>query len=205
MQGPISGLALAAYPTQDSDNRPAHPRVRRHIGTGPRPIMVTHPARTTRRRIARTLHRGRSMKRTTLVFTSFFALILSVAAFGIGATVDTPRTLMSPLDFSQGKKAIEAEARVALAKCRVQDNSARELCKAEVRAEERIKKADLQARYHGTVAAADQAREARAKARYELAKVRCTTGKAEERSECLTAARSERGRAAVGERLASST
>ena len=46
------------------------------------------------------------------------------------------------------------------------------ICRAEARAEERVKKADLQARYLGTVAAAGDARLARTKAAYDVAKIR---------------------------------
>jgi hypothetical protein len=125
------------------------------------------------------------MKPNTVFLTSSFAIFLSVAALGIGAAVDTPRTLMSRADYSDGKKAIEAETRVALARCRESEGPAKNICKAEARAAERVKRADLQARYLGTVAAADEARAARAKAADDVAQARCGFRQGDKRAECL--------------------
>jgi hypothetical protein len=143
------------------------------------------------------------MKRSTVFLTSSLAILLSVAALGIGAAVDMPRTLMSRADYSDGKKAIEAESRVALASCRDAEGSAKDICKAEARAEERVKKADLHARYLGTVAAADDARAARTKAAYDVAKARCGIRKGDERTECLSSARQDKGKALSDAKLAS--
>ena len=134
------------------------------------------------------------MNRNTFYVTTFLALSLSVAALGIGAAVDTPRTLMSRADYSQARKAIEGETRVVFARCRTESGSARDICKAEVRADERVKLADLSARYHGTVAAAEDSRQARVKARFDLARARCSSQAGEARVECLRTAREDRGR-----------
>lgn len=144
------------------------------------------------------------MKRTTLYVASSLAVLLSVAAIGIGAAVDTPRTLMSRADYNEARTAIELHSRVALARCREADGSARDLCKAEARAEEKLKKADLQARYHGTVAAAADAKQARAKALYEVAKVRCGL-ETDSRASCLRTARDSQARALVDSKLAAAT
>lgn len=143
------------------------------------------------------------MKRTTVYLTSALGLFLGAAAFGIGAAVDTPRTLMSPAVFTQHKKAIEAETRVAFASCRTQAGSARDICKAEARAEERIKIAELQSRYHGTVAALEDARQARVKASFDVARARCGTQMGEARVDCLRSAREDRTRALADSKLAS--
>ena len=144
------------------------------------------------------------MKRTKLFVTSFIALFLvSIAAFGIGAAVDTPRTLMSPADFSTAKKMIESESRVALGRCRDLQGSGKDVCKAEVRAEERVKKSDLTARYHGTVMAAGEARQVRVKASYDVARARCTTRSGEERIDCLRAARDDKNKSLADAKLAS--
>ncbi len=135
------------------------------------------------------------MKRNTVYVTAFFAVFLSVAALGIGAAVDTPRTLMSRADYSQARKAIESETRTVFATCRNESGAARDVCKAEARAAESMRLADLSARYHGTVAAAEDSRLARVKARFELAKARCGSQSGEARAECLRSAREDRGRA----------
>ena len=139
----------------------------------------------------------------TLFMTVFLAALVSLGAIGIGAAVDSPRTLMSPIDFAAGKRAIEAETRLALARCRDVATADRDTCKAEVRGDERVKKAELNARYHGTVSARDEVRLARAKALYDVAKARCGSRTGEARVECLRAAREDRNKSLAVARLAS--
>lgn len=143
------------------------------------------------------------MKRTTMYVSLAGALMFSAAAFGISSAVDSPRTLMSRADYSVARKSIESETRIALGHCRAVDGAPRDVCKAEVRAEERIKRADLDARYHGTVSAAADARLARAKAQYDIAKAKCGVYGSEQKVECLQSARAEKARALADAKLAS--
>lgn len=145
------------------------------------------------------------MKRTTLFATLAGALLISATAYGISAAVDSPRSLMAPTDYSIAKKAIESDARAAIAKCRDIDGQARDVCKAEARAEEHVRKADLEAQYRGTVAAAAEARLARAKAHYDVAKVRCGDQRGEDKLSCLRSARADKAKALEAAKLASST
>ena len=205
-QGPVSRPALGVYPTHASDKTASQFRSRRQIGTGSRSIIVTDPARVATRRTARpiAIQRGRpAMKRTNVYLTSFLAVFLSAAALGIGATVDTPPTLMSRADYAKGKQAIEAETRVAFARCRGETGTARDICKAEVRGEERVKIADLQARYRGTVDSAEDARLMRAKVQFDVARARCGSRSGEARIDCLRSAREDRTRALEQAKLAS--
>ena len=121
--------------------------------------------------------------------------MVRATAFGISAAVDSPRSLMSPVDYSAAKRAIESVAHTAIAKCREQEGQARDVCKAEVRADERVRKADLEAQYRGTVASAADARVARAKASYEVAKARCSDQRGEEKVTCLRSARADKAKA----------
>ena len=143
------------------------------------------------------------MKTTTLVATLTAALLLSAAAYGISAVVDSPRTLMSPDDYSTAKRAIEADARAALSRCLGPDLDGREVCKAEARADEAVRKADLEASYRGTVGAAAEARLTRAKAKYEVARARCAGEPRESKLSCLRAARDEKTRALAAAKVAS--
>jgi hypothetical protein len=211
-QGPVARPALVVRaaarraPTHDSDNAPPALRRRRQIGAGNRSIIVTRPARHAARRLAAPtmLTRRNTMKRSKLMLTSFLGMLfVSLAAVGINAAVDTPRTLMSPADYKVAKNAIEAQARATLARCRGVQGVEREVCKAETRAEERVKKADLAARYHGTVMAADEARQSRVKAHYEVAKARCSGRMGEDKLDCLRAARDDRNKSLAVARLAS--
>lgn len=143
------------------------------------------------------------MKRTTTYVSLAGALLFSAAAFGISSAIDTPRTLMSRADYTVAKQAIESESRVSAGRCRDLEGAARDVCKAEVRGEERIKKADLDARYHGTVTAAADARLARAKAEYDVAKAKCGIYGTEQKAQCLTSARTAKTRAFADAKLAS--
>ena len=143
------------------------------------------------------------MKRTTLLATLAGALLVSATAFGISAAVDSPRSLMSPSDFSTAKKSIESDGRIAVAKCRDLEGQSRDVCKAEARADELVRKADLEAQYRGTVMAATDARLARAKASYEVAKARCGNERGEDKLSCLRSARAEKAKALEAAKLAS--
>jgi hypothetical protein len=137
------------------------------------------------------------MKRATVYVTSFLAVAMSVAALGIGASMDMPRTLMSPVSYEQLKREIEADTRLLLGRCREGDTMARELCRAEARSAERVRKAELHASYYGTVAAQQEVRLARVRAAYDVARTRCGAQPGEARIDCLRAARAERERLLV--------
>ena len=79
----------------------------------------------------------------------------------------------------------------------------RDVCKAEARADELVRKADLEAQYRGTVMAATDARLARAKASFEVAKARCGTERGEDKLSCLRSARAEKAKALEAAKLAS--
>jgi hypothetical protein len=175
----------------------ARVRARRQIGFGSRAIIETDPAHATRRRnVTKPKPKARRMKNTTLFATLAGALLVSATAFGISAAVDSPRSLMAPSDYSVAKKAIESDVHAAMSKCRDQDGRSRDICKAEARADEMVRKADLEAKYRGTVVAGADARLARAKAQYEVAKTRCAEERSADRLSCLRAARAEKAKLA---------
>ena len=134
------------------------------------------------------------MKRTTLFVTLLLAVTASVAGMGISATVDTPRTLMSRDDYRDAMRGIESGTREALGQCRSVEGGARELCKAQARADERVRKAELQARYYGTVSASEDVEVARVKAKYDVARAKCGVRAVDERLGCLREAREGRAR-----------
>jgi len=131
------------------------------------------------------------------------ALLLVAAAFGINAAMDTPRTLMAPGDHERGLRDIESRTRVALGACRALAETAREICRASARAQDRVAKAELDARYFGTVSAAANARMVRARARFDVARVECMAGADASRPGCLAAARADQEKALA--KLASAT
>ena len=147
----------------------------------------------------------RGLKRTTFYAALVGAFLVSAAAMGISAAVDSPRSLMSPVDYAEAKRTIESDGRLAYARCREDDTQVRDVCRAEARADERVHKAELEARYRGTVAAAADAKLVRAKARYDVARVRCATEHGEDRLACLRSARAEKAKALTEAKLAAAT
>ena len=137
----------------------------------------------------------KSVKRSTLYAVLVGAFIVSAGAMGVSFAVDSPRSLMDRNEYAQSKKAIEADARLNLSKCRDVEGAARELCRAEARADERIRKAELEASYRGTVAAAEDAKLERAKARYDIARAKCSDQHGDDKLGCLKAARAEKAKA----------
>jgi len=122
-------------------------------------------------------------------------LVAVVAAAGIGATFDSPRSLMTRQDYAQARAVVETQTRNAFAHCRALEGRERQLCRAHARGDGRVRKAELESRYRGTVEAAADGRLAKARAAFELARVRCNDRAGEEKSSCLSAARAERSRA----------
>lgn len=141
------------------------------------------------------------VKLRTLPLALGLAVALAVAALGIDAAVDSPHTLMSRDDFQRAEVLIEAEVRRDMEDCRAGPGATRELCRAGVRADERVRKADLVAQYHGTVDSAREARLARVSGDYDIASTKCAVHAAGPRGDCLQAAREESVRAAAQARL----
>ena len=161
VQGPIPGSALFL------------PRRRRPIGLGARPVVATSPARVATPRLTKPQPRKSPVKKTFVYRTTMFVIALGGAALGIGATLDAPRTLMSPAQHIQARRAIDAETSLALARCRDAVGVQKDICKAAARAEDRVKKAELDARYYGTVQAQQDIWAARVRGLYEIARASC--------------------------------
>ena len=208
-QGPVLGPALfvPSHRTKPLARArhgvPAARVSRRPIGLGPRAILVTNPACKATPRAVRAKPVVRRPARRTPLYVGFMAsLLFSAAAFGLSFAVDSPRTLMSRADYAAARQAIDAESRAALGQCRGVEAEAREICRAEARAAERIHRAELDARYRGTVAAAADVRVARAKAGFEVARARCNVLDSAQRGHCLELARTAEAKAVAAARPA---
>lgn len=132
------------------------------------------------------------------------AFLVSAAAFGMGRALEPQRSLISPGEYGDAKETIGAQARTAQELCREQQGKSADLCKAAARANEYVLRAELEALYRGTVAAAAQARLARAVAQYDIAKVICAGQHGQEKFSCLIAARAGRAKAVAEATLVSS-
>jgi len=210
-QGPIPGSALfVSVPRRDAKvrtrtaARTTRIAARRPIGIGPRAILVTNPACKATRRTARVRPVApRVARRTWLYAGCLGSLLFSAAAFGLSFAVDTPRTLMARSDYVTAREAIAAQARAETGQCRELPPSARDICRAETRANERMRRAELDARYHGTVASAAEVQRVAAKARFDVSRARCNALDAQGRVDCLRSARAEESRALAAARPAS--
>ena len=145
------------------------------------------------------------MKRTTIYASLTAALLVSATAWGISAAVDSPRSLMAPSDYNAARSAIESDTRAAAARCRDEGSQSREVCKTQARAEERVRKAELEARYRGTVAAAENVKIEKAKARFDIARVKCASERAEHKISCIRSAREEKSRELNEAKVAAAT
>ncbi len=119
------------------------------------------------------------------------ALVMGALTIGLDATLDSPRTLMSPGDYALERAAIGADTRAAITHCRGSAVPLRALCRAEAYARDRIAKADLEARYYGTDQAAHRAHDARVRARQQLARARCAASADAGRRGCIASTGAE--------------
>jgi hypothetical protein len=142
------------------------------------------------------------MNRATFVLTLAGSLIFGAAAFGLDAAMDNTRSLMSRPDHDRALTGIERTTRAALAQCRGGAESVRELCRTRARAEDRIARADLDARYYGTVEAEANATLVRARARFEVARSECFAEPNDDRSHCLSEARNGEAKAIASAHVA---
>jgi hypothetical protein len=67
---------------------------------------------------------------------------------------------------------LDGEMRFAVGECRRLHEDARAICRVQARADDRIRRAELEARYRGTVASQRDIEQARARARHEVGRAR---------------------------------
>jgi len=173
----------------------SRPALRQPIGLGRRPIARTNPARVKRPRVARRAPPRVARSRMPLYGSILGLLVASVAAVGIGASLESPRSLMTRQDYADARQVMDSQTRSALAQCRPLEGAAKTLCRATANADERIRRAELEARYRGTVESESEVRLAKVRAAFDVARARCNERMGEARSVCLTSARTERARA----------
>jgi hypothetical protein len=132
--------------------------------------------------------------RVTPVLLAAGGLLLSATALaiGIGAAFDRPATLMSPIDYRLAKASIESDAHIALDKCLMLEGTVLGICRAEAQADERTHRAMLEARYLGTVEAAESAQQVKADAAYEIAAAKCDGHEGKARLACLKTAQADK-------------
>lgn len=135
------------------------------------------------------------MKRAILVALGTGAVITSAAAIGItAALVPTPQA-MTREQYDAALHRLEAARARAQARCDALDGGDAGLCLAQLRADDRVQSADLEAAYRQTEQTARDAQRARIDARYELDRARCDALKGFQKDRCLISAHANKGRA----------
>jgi hypothetical protein len=112
----------------------------------------------------------------------------------------TDRKLKSAED-----ERIEAEYKADKAKCDAMKGNAKDVCEKEAKGKEKVAKAELDARANPSERNQRKVDEAKAEARYEVAKERCDDMKGKEKNACEKEAKAEhdRAKAAMSKRNAS--
>jgi len=100
---------------------------------------------------------------------------------------------------------IEAEYKADKAKCGTMSGNAKDVCEKEAKGKEKVAKAELDARANPSERSQRKVEEAKAEARYEVAKERCDDMKGNEKSACEKEAKAdhERAKASMTKRTAS--
>lgn len=125
------------------------------------------------------------MKRSTL-FANLGAVILAVGTLAFAAVDSRPRaTLMAPIDYERGLKEIDADVRVSMVVCKRLSGYEKKVCHAEIAAEKKVRLADLEARYRGTVEAQHTARITHVEAQFDVDRERCEAFTDDGRDRCL--------------------
>ncbi|HXS51668.1 MAG TPA: hypothetical protein VN782_03980 [Usitatibacter sp.] len=143
------------------------------------------------------------MNPTTFPIALAAVAFAAAAGYGVQSAMSAPPTLMSPSDHDQAWRSIEQATRAALGRCRTASESLREACRASVRAQDRVQKAELDARYFGTVQAEAHAQEVRAHARFDITRAECEA-RGSDRASCLAEARTAQAKALALSQVASS-
>lgn len=119
----------------------------------------------------------------------FIAIVLAAGLAGI-ASAAPPN--MSVANYLERKKQISAEHRTAQAACGADLSSGREICLAEAASKDVVAKADLEVAYRSTPRTRYEASEARADARFWVARERCADAARLNRDACVRDAKTVR-------------
>jgi hypothetical protein len=99
-------------------------------------------------------------------------------------------------EYKAEKDKIAADYKEAKAKCKTMSGNAKDVCEKEAKGNEKVAKAELDAKKKGNDAATDyKDMEAKAKAQYEVAKEKCDDMKGKEKSACKKQAKADEDKA----------
>jgi hypothetical protein len=122
-------------------------------------------------------------------------VITSAAAIGITAVLEPIPQTITRAAYDAALQRLEAMRAGSQARCNSMDGAEAGLCLAQLRANDRVKAAELEAAYRRTEHAARNAQRARIDARYEIDRARCEGVKGFRKDKCLITAHAAKGRA----------
>jgi len=125
----------------------------------------------------------------------------------VDKTIDKlpPKRTMTRAEYTSQKDAIEADYKSAKANCTSMAGNAKSVCHVEAKSDEKSKLADLEATYKGTPSADKDAKVAKAKATYEVAKQKCDDLTGADKSTCKSTAKADEDRAIADAKAAAKT
>lgn len=152
------------------------------------------------------------MKMKSLCIAVSAALLMGTATLSTAASVEgvknstenavdntidklPPKRAMTRAEYASEKAGIESGYKSAHAACKPLAGNTKDVCQVEAKSDEKMKLADLEARYKATPSADYDARVARAKAQYEVAKQKCEDEPSGENGICKTNAKADESRA----------
>ncbi len=125
----------------------------------------------------------------------------------VDKTIDKlpPKRTMTRAEYSSQKDSIQANYKTAKQSCDSMTGNAKSVCRVEAKSDEKTKLADLEAQYKGTPSADTDAKVAKAKADYEVARQKCDDQTGADRSTCKANAKSDEDRAISDAKAAAKT
>lgn len=132
-------------------------------------------------------------------------MISMLAAAGIafaGAANAADTSTMSRDAYKADKDKIEAQFKADKAQCATMSGNAKDVCKEEAKGKEKVAKADLEAQYKNTDKARYDARIAKAKADYDVAKEKCDDQSGNQKDVCVKEAKASLAKAKAGAKIA---
>ena len=130
----------------------------------------------------------------------------SMLAAAVGLALSTGAVAMSQDEHKQAQERIEAQYKADKAKCDAMTGNAKDVCQKEAKGKENIAKAELDAQKDPSARNQRKVAQARADAKYDVAKERCDDLKGKDKDACQLSAKAahEKDKASIEKQGASS-
>ncbi|HKO87730.1 MAG TPA: hypothetical protein VJU83_04340 [Burkholderiales bacterium] len=123
------------------------------------------------------------------------AMIVAALGLAFGGSAAAADNALSKEEYKSSKDRIEADYKAAKDRCNAMKDNAKDICEEEAKGNEKIAKAELEARNENTDRARRKALEAKVEAQYEIAKEKCDDLKGNAKDVCIKDAKAVEQRA----------